>query len=62
MAYLRKEQDADLQAFGVKFDVYYLESSLYTEGKVAEVVESWKKSGKSYEEESKNLPNVVSTG
>ena len=28
VAYLRKEQDADLQAFGVKFDVYYLESSL----------------------------------
>jgi len=28
VAYLRKEQDADLLAFGVKFDVYYLESSL----------------------------------
>mgnify|MGYP003395873619 CR=1 FL=1 len=34
VAALRKEQDADLQAFGVKFDVYYLESSLYTDGKV----------------------------
>src|SRR4051812_43417440 len=31
---LRKEQDRDLQAFGVKFDKYFLESSLYTEGKV----------------------------
>jgi arginyl-tRNA synthetase len=51
VAYLRKEQDADLQAFGVKFDVYYLESSLYAEGKVAEVVETWTKNGKSYERE-----------
>jgi arginyl-tRNA synthetase len=49
VAYLRKEQDADLKAFGVKFDVYYLESSLYSDGKVAEVVEIWKKNNKSYE-------------
>jgi len=40
VAYLRAEQDADLQAFGVKFDAYYLESSLYTEGKVEQVVKS----------------------
>ena len=33
---LRKEQDLDLQAFGVKFDIYFLESSLYTDGKVEE--------------------------
>jgi len=33
---LRKEQDRDLQAFGVHFDVYFLESSLYTDGRVAE--------------------------
>jgi len=51
VAYLRKEQDADLQAFGVKFDVYFLESSLYAEGKVAEVVETWRKNGKSYEKD-----------
>jgi arginyl-tRNA synthetase len=51
VAYLRKEQDADLQAFGVAFDVYYLESSLYTDGKVAQVVEAWAKNGKSYERE-----------
>src|SRR5260221_12335201 len=49
VAYLRKEQDEDLKAFGVKFDVYYLESSLYSEGKVASVVETWKKNGKSFE-------------
>jgi arginyl-tRNA synthetase len=31
---LRKEQDRDLAAFGVRFDNYYLESSLYTDGRV----------------------------
>ena len=51
VAYLRAEQDADLQAFGVKFDFYYLESSLYGEGKVAHVVELWKKNEKTYERE-----------
>jgi arginyl-tRNA synthetase len=35
VTYLRNEQDQDLQAFGVKFDNYYLESSLYADGKVA---------------------------
>ncbi len=51
VAYLRKEQDADLQAFGVKFDVYYLESSLYAEGKVDAVVQKWHAGGKTYESE-----------
>src|SRR5437762_12270073 len=51
VAYLRKEQDADLQAFGVKFDVYYLESSLYAEGKVDAVVNAWRANGKTYENE-----------
>ena len=50
VAYLRAEQDADLQAFGVKFDVYYLESSLYTDGKVDAVVKGLIASGKTYEE------------
>lgn len=49
VAALRKEQDADLQAFGVKFDVYYLESSLYAEGRVNAVVDAWKKNGKAFE-------------
>ena len=49
--YLRKEQDIDLREFGVKFDVYYLESSLYTEGKVDEVVEALRASGKTYEKD-----------
>jgi len=51
VAYLRKEQDADLQAFGVKFDVYYLESSLYTEGRVDAVVQKWNANGRTYESE-----------
>jgi arginyl-tRNA synthetase len=51
VAYLRKEQDADLQAFGVRFDVYYLESSLYTEGKVAAAVQGLVASGRTYEKE-----------
>lgn len=51
VAYLRREQDADLQAFGVAFDVYYLESSLYAEGRVQRVVEAWQAQGKSYEQD-----------
>jgi len=51
VAYLRREQDADLQAFGVKFDVYYLESSLYTDGKVDETVKGLVKSGKTFEKD-----------
>jgi arginyl-tRNA synthetase len=51
VAYLRKEQDADLQAFGVKFDVYYLESSLYSDGKVDATVRGLIASGKTYEKD-----------
>jgi arginyl-tRNA synthetase len=46
---LRREQDADLAAFGVKFDTYYLESSLYSEGKVQEVVDRLVAQGRTYE-------------
>jgi len=49
--YLRKEQDIDLREFGVRFDVYYLESSLYTEGKVDETVKALVASGKTYEKD-----------
>jgi arginyl-tRNA synthetase len=49
--YLRKEQDLDLNAFGVKFDSYFLESSLYTDGKVDETVALLKKAGHTYESE-----------
>jgi arginyl-tRNA synthetase len=51
VAYLRKEQDEDLKAFGVKFDVYYLESSLYSDGKVEEVIRLWQERKKLYENE-----------
>lgn len=47
---LRHEQDLDLQAFGVRFDTYYLESSLYTDGRVDRTVEALKQSGYTYEE------------
>ena len=49
--FLRAEQDADLQKFGVKFDVYYLESSLYTEGKVDAAVRGLVASGMTYEKD-----------
>jgi arginyl-tRNA synthetase len=51
VAYLRREQDIDLQSFGVKFDRYYLESSLYSDGSVEAVVADLKSTGKSYESE-----------
>ncbi len=51
VAALRHEQDLDMQAFGVKFDTYYLESSLYTDGSVNKTVEGLKQSGHTYEEE-----------
>jgi arginyl-tRNA synthetase len=46
---LRKEQDLDLQAFGVRFDKYFLESSLYTDGMVDDTVRLLIASGKTYE-------------
>jgi arginyl-tRNA synthetase len=51
VSYLRKEQDADLQAFGVKFDVYTLESGMYSEGRVDAVVKGLVASGKAYEKD-----------
>ncbi|MBI3532672.1 MAG: arginine--tRNA ligase [Burkholderiales bacterium] len=49
VAYLRHEQDLDLKAFAVKFDNYYLESSLYTSGKVDDAVRRLREAGKTYE-------------
>jgi arginyl-tRNA synthetase len=48
---LRKEQDRDLQAFGVKFDVYFLESSLYTDGRVADTIQRLIAAGHTYEKD-----------
>ena len=50
VAYLRREQNADLAAYGVAFDVYFLESSLYTQGKVEETVRELVAHGHTYEE------------
>ena len=49
VAYLRHEQDLDLQAFGVHFDHYFLESSLYSSGRVEDTVRRLVASGKTYE-------------
>jgi arginyl-tRNA synthetase len=47
---LREEQDRDLKALGVRFDVYSLESSLYTDGKVDETVGMLRHAGHTFEE------------
>jgi len=49
VAYLRHEQDLDLQAFHVSFDHYYLESSLYTDGRVDAAVAKLEEAGKTFE-------------
>ena len=51
VAYLRREQDLDLQAFAVRFDEYYLESSLYTNGHVEATVQRLIANGKTYEQD-----------
>jgi len=50
VAYLRREQNLDLDAFGVRFDVFFLESSLYTDGKVEETVRTLIEHGYTYED------------
>jgi arginyl-tRNA synthetase len=51
VAYLRHEQDLDLKAFDVRFDHYFLESSLYTSGKVDQAVQRLREAGKTYEQD-----------
>jgi arginyl-tRNA synthetase len=51
VAILRREQDADLAAFGIRFDHYYLESSLYDEGLADSTVQALIAAGKTYEHE-----------
>src|SRR5512133_3705172 len=51
VAYLRREQDLDLKAFGVQFDNYYLESSLYLSGRVDAVVKRLMDAGKTFEQD-----------
>jgi len=51
VAELRREQDLDLQAFGVRFDSYFLESSLYTDGRVQKTVQALIDAGKAFEQD-----------
>lgn len=51
VAYLRHEQDLDLKAFSVRFDHYFLESSLYTSGRVDNTVKKLIDAGKTYEQD-----------
>jgi arginyl-tRNA synthetase len=51
VAYLRHEQDLDLKSFDVKFDNYFLESSLYASGKVDAAVQRLREAGKTYEQD-----------
>ncbi|WP_374436174.1 arginine--tRNA ligase [Inhella sp.] len=51
VAYLRHEQDLDLQAFGLKFDNYFLESSVYANGQLEAAVQRMVDSGKTYEKD-----------
>ncbi len=50
VAYLRHEQDIDLRAFGVRFDHFYLESSLYENGRVQHTVDALRSAGHTYED------------
>lgn len=51
VAYLRREQDQDLQAFDVSFDNYFLESSLYRDGLVEAAVRRLIENGHTYEQD-----------
>lgn len=51
VAYLRHEQDLDLKAFQINFDVFSLESALYRDGKVESTVDNLIKSGHTYEQD-----------
>ena len=62
VAYLRREQDLDLRAFGVNFDVFALESALYTDGKVKETVDRLIASGHTYEQDDALLLRTTDFG
>jgi arginyl-tRNA synthetase len=62
VAALRKDQDADLAAFGVRFDRYFLESSLYADGRVQAVVDRLVANGKTYEKDGALWLNTTAYG
>lgn len=49
--HLRGEQNEDLEAFRVRFDNFFLESSLYTSGRVEETIARLRETGLAYEHE-----------
>src|SRR6266403_978202 len=51
VAYLRNEQDLDLETLGLRFDHFYLESSLYSDGRVEATVRALAEAGLTYESE-----------
>jgi arginyl-tRNA synthetase len=51
VAQLRDEQDRDLDDFGVHFDHYFLESSLYGDGRVSGTIEALRDTGLVYEKD-----------
>ena len=51
VAYLRNEQDDDLSALGVRFDNFFLESSLYSTGAVQKTVQAIIDAGVTYEKD-----------
>ena len=51
VGYLKNEQDSDLNALGVSFDNFYLESSLYSRGLVERAVNALIASGHTYEQD-----------
>lgn len=51
VGYLKNEQDSDLNALGVSFDNFYLESSLYSHGLVERAVNALIASGHTYEQD-----------
>lgn len=51
VARLRAEQNRDLEGFGVRFDEFFLESSLYTSGRVEEAIRRLRETGYVYEKD-----------
>jgi arginyl-tRNA synthetase len=62
VAYLRREQDLDLRAFGVAFDVYFLESSLYQDGKVDATAAALAENGHTYQQDGATWLRTTSFG
>jgi arginyl-tRNA synthetase len=48
---LREEQNRDLDGFGVRFDEYFLESSLYSGGRVEDTIRRLRETGYVYEKD-----------